>query len=863
MRQLRHTALRGRRALAASVVLTAVAGAVPLFGPAGSAVAADDVLPTFSSAETAYRSGLAVRDVKTMSVAVASDRTTVVVFRARPASGTDRTNTYYAVTRAGGSSVWTAPVALGSTPREAEDRELITLTTAGPSVVALWREYPGDIGSANGTPGRLVSASFTSGRWSATTEVLPLSAGLRPREVKLAAGPGGTATAVWVGWVGWTPRASAPAVVEVQTATRASDGTWSAPVRVGTPGSGQEAPQYTDLAVDAAGNATLLYQQGDRLLTAGRPAGAAQWNAPEPLDTGAAPSPDWSGPFAPALAAGGTGTGTLAVTWQRSLHDGERTRSASYVTIRKSGDATWSTPAPVTEPGKDVASLRPVVESDADVTLVWDGDDAINTREWEADTRTWGDTYYRIRGGFNPRVAATKSGRLRIVANLMETRNGKSFRTQVELSRSADGIWWDNELVGGSSDTGYGALTVNERGEGTYAWSGPQDTVKSARTAPAPGPLKIVSKSVPPTAKVPKSTADAAWAPSWTLDRAVSTWDLTVTDPRTGRTVWTAPQGEVFEEEKDLLAPRWNGRLANGSLVPDGPLSWTLKATAEGVRGERVLATGTVTVTAGGRTLRDFGSGAGAPDNIGDVFSVTSTGGIRIAYGHPATGNFSGSKTGTGWKAGTLPVPMGDMDGDRCNDVLVRMTDGQLRRYSPGCKAAALTPNTPYKVVGKGWNAYDIITSPGDLDNDGLPDLVARDPKTGILYRYDTDPATGLPGARIVLRNGVNIFKKIVGVGDINGDGVGDLVAHGSKNGLFRMEGDGKGDFLYTKRIAKDWGASYDTLVGIGDLNGDGHNDLLARDTSGKIWRLAGTGQGTFGPRFQLGTGWQVYKTVR
>ncbi|MGC5411985.1 hypothetical protein ACPXCX_51315, partial [Streptomyces sp. DT225] len=62
----------------------------------------------------------------------------------------------------------------------------------------------------------------------------------------------------------------------------------------------------------------------------------------------------------------------------------------------------------------------------------------------------------------------------------------------------------------------------------------------------------------------------------------------------------------------------------------------------------------------------------------------------------------------TGWTGGntvTAAVPFEDISGDRCNDVLVRTQEGELRAYTPAC-GAALKPGTPYKKIGTGWNMF-------------------------------------------------------------------------------------------------------------------------------------------------------------
>lgn len=51
---------------------------------------------------------------------------------------------------------------------------------------------------------------------------------------------------------------------------------------------------------------------------------------------------------------------------------------------------------------------------------------------------------------------------------------------------------------------------------------------------------------------------------------------------------------------------------------------------------------------------------------------------------------------------------------------------------------------------------------------------------------------------------------------------------------------------------------TYNTVVGAGDLD-DGIGDLLARDTTGVLWRYYGTGKGKLSARAQVGDGWQMW----
>ncbi|MFG3289508.1 FG-GAP repeat domain-containing protein [Streptomyces sp. NPDC048179] len=57
-------------------------------------------------------------------------------------------------------------------------------------------------------------------------------------------------------------------------------------------------------------------------------------------------------------------------------------------------------------------------------------------------------------------------------------------------------------------------------------------------------------------------------------------------------------------------------------------------------------------------------------------------------------------------------------------------------------------------------------------------------------------------------------------------------------------------------------GGSYNAVVGVGDLTGDGRPDLVSRDTGGKVWRNNGDGKGSFGARVRIASGWSGYKAL-
>ncbi|MCX4763216.1 VCBS repeat-containing protein [Streptomyces sp. NBC_01275] len=340
------------------------------------------------------------------------------------------------------------------------------------------------------------------------------------------------------------------------------------------------------------------------------------------------------------------------------------------------------------------------------------------------------------------------------------------------------------------------------------------------------------------------------------LSKPAASWQLTIRDKTTGKVVAGRSGGPV---RGGLPRPEWNGTTGSG-YAPNGLYDWTISVTpADGV-GAPLTVKGTVRLHQGGAVHHDYlGTPSLLPDGVGDLVTVDSDSRLNFHQG-TGSGTFSRKVGGWGWGTKITPVPVGDLNGDRCNDLLLRMGDGSLRLYKPGCVVTS-TQWTSYTSLGTGWNQYDVLTAPGDVTKDGRPDLIARNAKTGTVYLYK-GTSTGRLAARVKLYADWKTYKKVVGAGDLNGDGVGDLVAQDKADNLYRYYGTGKGTFGARVKVAAGWGGTYNAVVGAGDVTGDGKADLVARDTAGVLYRLPGNGKGGFGARVKIAGGWQGYKGI-
>ncbi|MFF0734697.1 FG-GAP-like repeat-containing protein [Streptomyces chartreusis] len=341
------------------------------------------------------------------------------------------------------------------------------------------------------------------------------------------------------------------------------------------------------------------------------------------------------------------------------------------------------------------------------------------------------------------------------------------------------------------------------------------------------------------------------------LSKPSAGWKLTVRN-KAGKVVDTANGGAARGE----LSVGWDGddpTRTGDAFLPSGSYDWTLSVTPADGAGAPLEVRGSVKLVHGDPVRHDHAGPDGLPDGTGDLLTLNSSGTLTFQQG-TGKGTFSGKVSGSGWSTKAVAVPFGDLNRDRCNDVLVRMSDGSLRGYQVKCGLAPAT-SMSYTKLGTGWNAYDVLTSPGDLTGDKRPDLLARKASTGDVYLFAAK-SDGTLAAGKKIRSAWIGYTKIVGAGDLNGDGHGDVLARDKAGTLWRYNGLGNGLLKDRVKVFGGWGSGYDAIVGPGDITGDGKADLVSRDGSGNVWRNSGDGKGSFGARVKIAGGWQGYKGI-
>jgi hypothetical protein len=242
-------------------------------------------------------------------------------------------------------------------------------------------------------------------------------------------------------------------------------------------------------------------------------------------------------------------------------------------------------------------------------------------------------------------------------------------------------------------------------------------------------------------------------------------------------------------------------------------------------------------------------------DGAQDVAARRSADGRMYVYRGDGTGGFAHPLQGyPGWDEMVLIETAGDFDGDGRADVLAREASSGMLYLHEGNGRGLLA--FPGSVIGRGWDAMSAIVSGHDYDLDGNVDVLAREGSTGVLWLY---PGTGYGtlGDRVQIGTGWNGMRHLTGVGDLDHDGVPDLLAvRDSDDCLYFYGGRGTGTFASPVRIGCGWDVM-NRIAAVGDFDGDGDTDWIARlAADGRLFLYRGDGSGGYRSSGVIGTGW-------
>lgn len=294
--------------------------------------------------------------------------------------------------------------------------------------------------------------------------------------------------------------------------------------------------------------------------------------------------------------------------------------------------------------------------------------------------------------------------------------------------------------------------------------------------------------------------------------------------------------------------------LGNGQFEVPGPLVRESLRVAGKSRGIAPTATSVIGSTVAVGDLNGDG-------NIDVVVTGGLIDGPALVYLGNGNGTFHevrkiGCGLSDGGEAGGGSVAIGDFNHDGIPDLAFAVT-GEIAvclGNGNGTFGAALEIPTPGGFPGQAILAYD-------LNGDGNIDIAEVS-----LNRGGGDTALASP-LMVLYGNGNGTFQTPVvyqtifpfGIaeGDLNGDGIPDLVAAGGEETdplIFAFLGTSTGKFQSSP--AFNPGAKQPEAVAVGDFNGDGIPDLaVTGSASTNVGILLGTGKGGFTPAGEFATG--------
>jgi len=265
------------------------------------------------------------------------------------------------------------------------------------------------------------------------------------------------------------------------------------------------------------------------------------------------------------------------------------------------------------------------------------------------------------------------------------------------------------------------------------------------------------------------------------------------------------------------------------------------------------LGTGTITnkytYAAESTSSKDVAMGDLNGDGILDMVTAGTFGPagyatVRIGNGD---GTFGTAVSYNAESTSSQAVSLGDLNGDGILDLITAGTGGAngFSTIRLGNGNGTFGSATSYQMDQ--GTTYSVTL--GDLNGDGILDLVSAGGTTGSSTTFRLGTGNGTFGAAASIGGGTNPFGDGV-LGDLNGDGILDIATLDTGRTGYATIFLGNGNGTFRAGTSYNTGLTAGYGLSLGDLNGDGILDLVATGVGGGAGRSTvqlGTGNGSFG----------------
>jgi len=250
--------------------------------------------------------------------------------------------------------------------------------------------------------------------------------------------------------------------------------------------------------------------------------------------------------------------------------------------------------------------------------------------------------------------------------------------------------------------------------------------------------------------------------------------------------------------------------------------------------------------------------------------TLTFTGGTLILQNLPADVHLAVTSSSFGIELTLIPniQPFinnglsGDFNGDGRDDLVWRHDNGAFTDWL-GQKSGGFVSNdaNAWNSVPTSWH----VAGAGDFNGDGRDDLIWRN-DNGSFTSWLGQPSGGFVSNDANAWNAVPTSWHVAGTGDFNGDGRDDIVWRNDNGSFTDWLGQPSGGFVSNDANAWNSVPTAWQVVGTGDFNGDGRDDLIWRNENGSFTEWLGQKSGGFTSNDanawnDVPTSWQVVGT--